>query len=153
MQVIAHKIAQLTAAALALAASSFANAASVQPAIQEAIKAENVRWADAYKKGDFDAIGRLYTHDGALLQPNGERIIGPAAIVKYFKGSVGKEPNTVSFSDYEFYGDNETVTEVSDAVVRDHSGVIHSSSKMANGSFIGTCGTTTRPRSLPAINR
>ncbi len=90
---------------------------------ETAIKAENVRWAQAYARGDYEAIGRLYTKDGSLLPPGGHRIIGAAAIVDHFtKASAGSQPDTVSFSNYEFYGSDEAVTEVSDAEIHDHSG-------------------------------
>ncbi|KPA97045.1 YybH family protein [Pseudomonas asplenii] len=125
MPIITRKITVSTAAILLTTASSLACAANVQPATETAIKAENIRWAEAYKNGDYQAIGRLYTEDGALLQPGGERVVGPAAIVAYFtEAFVGKKPNTVTFSDYEFYGDDRAVTEVSDAVVRDHTGKV-----------------------------
>jgi uncharacterized protein (TIGR02246 family) len=114
----------LLPAVVALAAASFAvYAAGPQPATEAAIKAENARWADAFKQGDYPAIGRLYTADGTLLQPGGDRVIGPAAIVNYFtEGYAGKTPSTVTFSDFEFYGNDEVVTEVSNSTVRDHDG-------------------------------
>ncbi|WP_034302727.1 DUF4440 domain-containing protein [Herbaspirillum sp. RV1423] len=88
-----------------------------------AIKAENARWADAFARGDYEAIGRLYTKDGSLLPPGGDRITGARAIAEYFtKGYAGSQPGTVSFSNYEFYGNDQMVTEVSDAEVRDHDG-------------------------------
>jgi len=88
-----------------------------------AIKAENTRWADAFARGDYEAIGRLYTKEGALLPPGGDRITGARAIAEYFtKGYAGSQPGTVSFSNYEFYGNDQVMTEVSDAEVRDHGG-------------------------------
>ncbi|NWD78581.1 DUF4440 domain-containing protein [Pseudomonas gingeri] len=118
----------LCTAALVACASLFTFAA---PAIasdsqhppEAAIKAENARWAQAFGRGDYEAIGRLYTKDGALLPPTGDRIIGASAIAGYFtKGYTGSLPSTVSFSNYEFYGNDQIVTEVSDAEIRDHSG-------------------------------
>ena len=115
-------------AALAACASFFAFTA---PAIADgsqrppeaAIKAENARWADAFARGDYEAIGRLYTDDGTLLPPGGDKVTGSRAITEYFaKGYAGSKPGTVSFSHDEFYGDDRTVTEVSDAEVRDHDG-------------------------------
>ncbi len=94
-----------------------------RPQTEAAIKAENVRWADAFARGDYEAIGRLYTHDGALLPPGGDRVTGGSAIAAYFtKGYAGAKPDTVSFSNYEFYGNDRIVTEVSDADIRDHAG-------------------------------
>ena len=114
----------LIPAIAALAVTSFsAWAGGPQPSTEAAIKSENARWAEAFKQGDYQAIGRLYTADGALLQPGGERVIGPAAIVSYFaQGYAGKTPDTVSFSDFEFYGNDEVVTEVSNASIRSREG-------------------------------
>ncbi|RAR62364.1 ketosteroid isomerase-like protein [Paraburkholderia unamae] len=121
---------RLFAAGLAACLSFFAFAAPAaasgpQPQIESAIKAENARWAEAFGRGDYEAIGRLYTKDGALLPPGGDKVIGGSAIVQYFaSGYAGSKPHTVSFSNYEFYGNNRMVTEVSDAEVRDHSGTL-----------------------------
>jgi len=93
------------------------------PQTEAAIKAENARWAEAFRRGDYDAIGHLYTKNGALLPPGGDRVTGRLAITEYFaKAYAGSEPGSVSFSNAEFYGDDQAVTEVSDADVRDHSG-------------------------------
>lgn len=116
------------AVALAVGISPFAFAVPALangPARQTeaAIKAQNARWAHAFRRGDYAAIGHLYTKDGALLPPGGDRVTGSAAITAYFaKAYAGSRPGSVSFSNYEFYGDNQAVTEVSDADVRDHDG-------------------------------
>ncbi|GAB7524548.1 YybH family protein [Paraburkholderia sp. 2C] len=90
---------------------------------EAAIKAENARWAEAFARGDDEAIGRLYTKDGALLPPGGERITGAAAIASYFaKGNASAASDTVSFSHAEFYGNDQAVTEVSDVEIRDRVG-------------------------------
>lgn len=108
--------------ALAVTCAS-ACAAGPQHSTEAAIKSENARWADAFKQGDYQAIGRLYTRDAALLQPAGERVVGPEAIVRYFtEGYAGKAPDTVTFSDFEFYGNDEVVTEVSNATIRSRDG-------------------------------
>lgn len=121
---------RLCAAALAVGFSFFAftlpaTAGDPQHPPEAAIKAENARWAQAFGRGDYEAIGRLYTTDGALLPPGGDRVSGARAITEYFaKGYAGSAPGSVSFSNYEFYGDDQAVTEVSDAEVRDHSGAL-----------------------------
>ncbi len=118
----------LYSAALAACISLFAfampaTAGGTKRPPEAAIKAENVRWAEAFGRGDYEAIGRLYTEDGALLPPGANRVTGPRAIAEYFtKGYAGSKPDTVSFSNYEFYGNDQTVTEVSDAEIRDHGG-------------------------------
>lgn len=107
-----------------------AYAAGPSRSTEVAIKAENDRWAEAFKRGDYEAIGHLYTEDGTLLQPGGTRVKGAAAITQYFTaGYSGKEPDTVTFSNFEFYGNNEVVTEVSDSLVRSHDGQLKSRGK------------------------
>ncbi|WGY70113.1 SgcJ/EcaC family oxidoreductase [Burkholderia cepacia] len=119
---------RLCTAALAACVSFFAFTAPAvaggsQHPPEAAIKAENARWADAFARGDYEAIGRLYTDDGALLPLGGDKVTGRRAIVAYFaNGYAGSKPGTVSFSNDEFYGDDRVVTEVSDAEVRDHEG-------------------------------
>jgi ketosteroid isomerase-like protein len=105
--------------------SAPATAAAPSSSTVAAVKAENARWAEAFGRGDYEAIGRLYTADGALLPPGGDRVTGSRAITEYFiKGYAASKPGTVSFSNYEFYGNEAVVTEVSDAVVRDQGGKI-----------------------------
>ncbi|XYK64826.1 SgcJ/EcaC family oxidoreductase [Serratia nematodiphila] len=105
-------------------------AASPNQSTETAIRAENDRWANAFKRGDYRAIGHLYTEDGTLLQPGGERVTGAAAISKYFtEGYTGKAPDTVTFSNFEFYGNDKVVTEVSDSIIRDHDGNLKSRGK------------------------
>ena len=119
---------RLCTAALAACVSFFAFTAPAvaggsQRPPEAAIKAENARWADAFARGDFEASGRLYTDDGALLPLAGDKVTGRRAITEYFvNGYAGSKPGTVSFSNYEFYGNDREVTEVSDAEVRDHDG-------------------------------
>ncbi|MGY2236397.1 YybH family protein [Pseudomonas gingeri] len=119
---------RLCTAALAVGFSLFTFAASATAGDpprppEAAIKAENARWAQAFARGDYEAIGRLYTEEGALLPPGGTRVVGGQAITEYFnKGYAGAQPGSVTFSNYEFYGDDQAVTEISDAEVRDHSG-------------------------------
>lgn len=121
---------RLFTAAVAVCLSSFmfvepALANGLNPQTEAAIKAENARWAEAYARGDYEAIGRLYTKNGTLLPPGGSRIVGAAAIVDFFNKTfpaTQSKTNTVSFSNYEFYGNDKVITEVSDTDVRDHSG-------------------------------
>lgn len=125
----------IIAAALTACVSLFtfsveASAGDQQRPPEAAIKAENARFAQAYGQGDYAAIGRLYTKDGALLPPGGGKITGAAAITEYFsKQHVGARSDTVSFANYEFYGDDQTVTEVSDAEIRDADGTLKYSGK------------------------
>lgn len=64
----------------------------------------------------------LYRRRHALAA-GGDKVTGRRAITDYFiNGYAGSKPGTVSFSNYEFYGNDRVVTEVSDAEVRDHDG-------------------------------
>ncbi|MGG2399873.1 YybH family protein [Pseudomonas sp. SH1-B] len=98
-------------------------ASGLNPQAEAAIKAENARWAEAYARGDYEAIGRLYTKNGTLLPPGGNRVVGATAIVDFLtKAFPVTQSNTVSFSNYEFYGNDQVITEVSDTDIRDRSG-------------------------------
>ncbi|MBI0331185.1 YybH family protein [Burkholderia plantarii] len=121
-QIHLHAVA-LAACLPLFALASPAVAGEPGPQTEAAIKAENARWSAAFARGDYAAIGRLYTRDGALLPPGGERVVGGAAIAEHFATSyAGSKPDTVSFSHYEFYGDDRIVTEVSDADIHDPAG-------------------------------
>ncbi|VWC76013.1 acetyl-CoA acetyltransferase [Burkholderia lata] len=123
MQQIRMCTAALAACVTFFALTAPATAGGLQHPPEAAIKAENARWADAFARGDYEAIGRLYTNDGTLLPPGGNKVTGSSAIVEYFtNGYAGSKPATVSFSNYEFYGNDRVVTEVSDADIRDHDG-------------------------------
>jgi uncharacterized protein (TIGR02246 family) len=123
MQPIRVVTAALAACISFFAAAAPAAASSSQRPPEAAIRAENARWADAFARGDYEAIGRLYTRDGTLLPPGGDKITGGDAITAYFiKGYAGSKPSTVSFSHDEFYGNDQVVTEVSDADIHDHTG-------------------------------
>lgn len=129
MRNISLCVAAITAC-LPLFALAAPPASSPSPQTEAAIKAQNTLWSEAFKKGDYQAIGRLYTEGGTLLQAGGDRVVGPAAIVKYFtKGSDGNAPATVTFSDYEYYGDEKVVAEVSDYKIRSHDGKLESRGK------------------------
>ncbi|MEN3166194.1 DUF4440 domain-containing protein [Gluconobacter sp. OJB] len=130
MKLVLTKIAPFCIVASVTITPIAAYADRPQKSVETAIKAENNRWADAFKRGDYQAIGRLYTEDGTLLQPGGKRIAGAAAISKYFTdGYAGTEPDTVTFNSFEFYGNDKVVTEVSNSIVRDHDGKLKSRGK------------------------
>ncbi|MBN3836446.1 nuclear transport factor 2 family protein [Burkholderia sp. Ac-20344] len=125
MQKIRICTAALAACVTFIAFAAPATAGGSQRPPEAAIKAENARWADAFARGDYEAIGRLYTDGGTLLPPGGDKVTGSSAITAYFtKGYAGSKPATVSFSNYEFYGNDRIVTEVSDAEIHDHDGKI-----------------------------
>ncbi|MEK6423584.1 MAG: nuclear transport factor 2 family protein [Burkholderia gladioli] len=106
-----------------LAAPLAAHAGDAPGATAAAIRAENARWAAAYARGDYAAIGALYTADGTLLPPGEDRVVGPAAIAAYFTRRA--EPGaarTVRFGEVEVYGDTGMATEISDTEIRDSGG-------------------------------
>jgi len=120
----------LTAGFVAVSTAFAAHAAEPANSTQAAIKAENARWAEAYQRGDYQAIGHLYTAEGILLPPGGQRIRGQAAITAYFAQSYeGKAPDSVTFSNFEFYGDDDVVTEISDADIHGPDGQLKSRGK------------------------
>lgn len=130
MKLTFTNLAPFAVAVAIVAAPAAVYAASPQQSTKAAIKAENDRWADAFNRGDYQAIGHLYTEDGTLLQPGGERVTGAAAISKYLtEGYAGRAPDTVTFSNFEFYGNDKVVTEVSDSIVRSHDGKLKSRGK------------------------
>lgn len=95
-----------------------ASAGALTPDTEAAIRAENAKWARAYARGDYAAISRLYTADGELLPPGGNRISGGKAIVSFFvRANKGRPPGHVSFSNAEFYGSDSIVAEVSDTAI------------------------------------
>lgn len=115
--------AALAACLLLFTFAAPATAGGAKRVPEAAIKAENARWAEAFRRGDYAAIGRLYTPDAALLPPGGNRVVGGSAIAEYFsKSHEGLKPDSVSFSNEEFYGDDQVVTEVSDAEIHDPDG-------------------------------
>lgn len=90
---------------------------------EAAIKAENAKWAAAYDRHDLAAIATLYTEDGTLLPDGSEPVVGRTAILAYLKNMFAQsEADRLSFGDYEFYGNDRTVTEVSSSEIHDESG-------------------------------
>jgi uncharacterized protein (TIGR02246 family) len=124
MRQIRHFAAAIAASlpAFVLAASGLGN--NLGPLSRTEIKVENERWADAFRRCDYEAIARLYTPDGTLLPPGGNSVTGADAIAQYFASSHagGCKADTVTFSNAEFYGNEQIVTEVSDVEIRAETG-------------------------------
>lgn len=113
-----------------LAVPVLATAGAFRNSTEAEIRAENARWAEAYARGDYAAIGELYTGDGMLLPPGEPRVVGPTAIAAYFDEKARKSgPKIVTFSNYEFFGDDQMVTEISDTEIRDREGNLISRGK------------------------
>jgi ketosteroid isomerase-like protein len=53
--------------------------------IADAKKTENAIFV-AYNEKKWDELGALYTEDAVLLPPNHDPVVGPAAIVEYYRG-------------------------------------------------------------------
>ncbi len=95
-----------------------------------AISAAAASWADAYNRGDLEAVLDLYTPDAQLLPEGSEPVVGRAAILDFFrKMQQSQPPQTVHFSQFEFYGGNAQVTEYSVVEIRDAAGKLMSRGK------------------------
>jgi uncharacterized protein (TIGR02246 family) len=59
----------------------------IAPAIAQKaeIDAANTKWMELFNKGDFDAIGHLYTEDAIALPPGSGMVKGQAAIGAMWK--------------------------------------------------------------------
>jgi uncharacterized protein (TIGR02246 family) len=67
----------LLAAALALAGAAAAK--------EGPLDGMSTAWAEAFAKGDVDAVAAFYTEDGAVLPPNMARVQGRANIAAFIK--------------------------------------------------------------------
>jgi ketosteroid isomerase-like protein len=61
----------------------------------EAIADNYTAFAEAFHKGDADAISQMYTADGQLLVPQAPVINGPPAIAGVWRGIVGTGGSSV----------------------------------------------------------
>lgn len=94
------------------------------------IMAANQQWLDAYGRDDMAALAQLYTEDARLLPEGSAAVIGRPDIVAYLaKLKAGGPATTLSFNNYEFYGDDLVVTEITDTEVRDATGKLKSRGK------------------------
>ena len=72
-----QKIVLLIAFLVALTAPAFAQKARIE--------AVNAKWVELFNKGDFEAIGQLYTTDAIALPPGSAMVKGRAAIGAMWK--------------------------------------------------------------------
>jgi uncharacterized protein (TIGR02246 family) len=96
-----------------------ATGAATHPDTQ-AIEAAAARFAEAFGRDDFDALLALYTPNARLLVDGGEPVDGLAAIREFFvRWKAANGAQTIRFSQFEFYGEDPVVTEVSQMEIRD----------------------------------
>lgn len=55
--------------------------------VQQLIRDNNARFAEAYSRGDVAAVAALYTDDAVLLPPNLETLRGKEAIQQFWAGA------------------------------------------------------------------
>jgi uncharacterized protein (TIGR02246 family) len=55
--------------------------------VQQAIEGTNVRFVQAYNRGDVASVAALYTDDAVLLPPNMEMLRGRQAIEAFWNGA------------------------------------------------------------------
>jgi uncharacterized protein (TIGR02246 family) len=105
-------------------------AAADQHPDASAITAAASSWAEAFNRGDLEAVVDLYTSDAQLLPEGGEPIVGKAAILEFFEKLREAQPQvTIHFTRFEFYGRDPQVTEYSVVEIRDAHGALQSRSK------------------------
>jgi uncharacterized protein (TIGR02246 family) len=87
------------------------------------IEATAANWAEAFNRGDVDAIVEMYTDDAQLLPEGSEAIVGSSKIREFFRTMKGANPvQTIRFSNFELFGSDPVITEHSDVEIRDKDG-------------------------------
>jgi uncharacterized protein (TIGR02246 family) len=76
-----------TLAAAALALTALTSSASAGTA-EDAIRAADKRFEEAFNRGDSAAIAQLYTPEAAAFPPGAARADGPAAIEQVWRGAI-----------------------------------------------------------------
>lgn len=56
--------------------------------IRETIKNTNLKFAEAFKRGDVAAVAALYTSDARLLPPDAPMLSGTEAIKAFWQGAI-----------------------------------------------------------------
>jgi uncharacterized protein (TIGR02246 family) len=89
------------------------------------IQAAAASWAEAFNRGDIDAIVAMYTDDAQLLPDGSEAIIGHTEIREFFRRMKGSNPiQTIRFSNFELFGTEPVITEHSEIEIRDKNGKV-----------------------------
>lgn len=104
--------------------------AAPQAADETAIKKENQRWADAWNRNDIRGVVDLYTEDARLLPDEQDPVTGHAAMLRYLQTvKDAAKSNTISFRNFEFYGDGQSLAEYGEFEFRDKDGVVQARGK------------------------
>jgi uncharacterized protein (TIGR02246 family) len=77
----------------------------------------------AFEAGDTNALAALYAEDAKLLPPNGERIVGRAAIEGFWASFLQLPVETLRLETVDLHGRGETVTEEGNYVVAGPNGL------------------------------
>lgn len=89
------------------------------------IQAAAARWAEAFNRGDVDAIVAMYTDDAQLLPDGSEAIAGHTEIREFFHRLKDSNPvQTIRFSNFELFGTEPVITEHSEIEIRDQDGKV-----------------------------
>lgn len=129
------KLLKLTPLALTITAASMLIptpnlSAAPNSEVQAAIKTENRRWADAWNRDDIKGVVALYTDDARLLPDEQGPVAGHAAILAYLqKIKDASKSLTISFSNFEFYGDGQSLAEYGEFEFRDKDGSVKEQGK------------------------
>ncbi len=82
--------------------------------IRETINNINLKFAEAFKRGDAAAVAALYTSDARLLPPDAPMMSGTEAITKFWQGAMnlGIKEATLESIDVESSDGSDLATEI-----------------------------------------
>jgi uncharacterized protein (TIGR02246 family) len=100
-------------------------------AIKAEIQALESSWSAADNARDTNAVAAFYADDAVSLSNNKPMLVGKAAILKDIQESMAKkaEGSTVSYDVVDVFGDENLVTEVGKATLKDATGNVISTGK------------------------
>lgn len=85
---------------------------AVPAATRRAIDDANRRWMEAFNRGDFAAVGALYTADARVMAPGAETATGPAGAQAVFDGASKAGVKSAKLETVELYAGGQTTTEL-----------------------------------------
>ena len=80
--------------------------------IRTQISSANSEFMNAFKRGDADAMAKLYTAEGQLLPANSDFVRGPAAIRVFWQGVIDLGLKDASLETIEVEAHGDTAIEV-----------------------------------------
>ncbi len=82
--------------------------------IRETIEKTNLKFAEAFKRGDVAAVAALYTSDARLLPPDTPMMTGTAAIKAFWQGAMnlGIKEATLETIEVESSDGSDLATEI-----------------------------------------